>query len=124
MIVRMQNFGWKSLVSYYNKAGIDNWSRISLTKEIPTIHSSLRVKTYSRSLLDIYARLLTSGIPVNTRSAKVTTTLSPAVRLSNHSNFFSIIPSENIYCSLFCGVLKTLVKVYIESDIEFKSAVS
>jgi hypothetical protein len=31
--------------------------------------------------------------------------------LLNHSNFFSIIPSENMYCSLFCGVLKTLVKV-------------
>ncbi|PVH80536.1 hypothetical protein DL98DRAFT_654697 [Cadophora sp. DSE1049] len=30
--------------------------------------------------------------------------------LSNHSNFFSIIPTQNQYCSLFCGVLKTLVK--------------
>ncbi|KAH7350608.1 hypothetical protein BKA65DRAFT_498663 [Rhexocercosporidium sp. MPI-PUGE-AT-0058] len=30
--------------------------------------------------------------------------------LSNHSNFFSIIPTQNQYCALFCGVLKTLVK--------------
>lgn len=30
--------------------------------------------------------------------------------LSNHSNFFSVIPTQNQYCSLFCGVIKTLVK--------------
>jgi hypothetical protein len=39
--------------------------------------------------------------------------------LSNHSNFFSIFPKGNPYSSIFCGVLKTLVKVRLPTS-EFR----
>jgi hypothetical protein len=31
--------------------------------------------------------------------------------LDSHSNLFDILPNQNQYCSIFCGAIKTLVKV-------------
>jgi FMN-dependent NADH-azoreductase len=31
--------------------------------------------------------------------------------LNSHSNLFDMLPNQNQYCSIFCGAIKTLVKV-------------
>jgi hypothetical protein len=31
--------------------------------------------------------------------------------LDSHSNLFDILPNQNQYCAIFCGAIKTLVKV-------------
>ena len=31
--------------------------------------------------------------------------------LSSHSNLFEMLPNQSQYCSIFCGAIKTLIKV-------------